>query len=294
MTPTQPASRKIAKIWDVHMRDVSPVHRAGPVLQPGRWTEYDPFLLMMEDQFGKGAFDVHPHRGFETVTYIIDGRLEHYDNATGTGGILEKGDVQWMTAGRGVVHLESPPEGETVHTLQLWVNLPGRFKMAEPRYQHLPAAEMPVREEDGARIRVFSGSSGPVAAATLNYTPVTFVEMELDPGASIAQDLPAGYNGYIYVLAGSGTFGANQVAARQGQALQIGTADLSDAPNAAAVPTEIRVTADAGAPLRLVLFAGEPIGEPVAAYGPFVMNTEQEIHQALRDYREGRFLNPSS
>lgn len=240
---------------------------------------------MMEDHFGAGAFDVHPHRGFETVTYVIDGRLEHYDSATGAGGTLGKGDVQWMTAGRGVVHKESPPEGEMVHTLQLWVNLPREHKLAEPRYQNLPGDAMPVREEDGARIKVFSGSSGSTVSATLNYTPITFVEVELAAGASIVQDLPGSYNGYIFVLEGSGVFGANGVAASRGQAMQLGDAGEATA-------SEVRISAESS-PLRLVLFAGEPIRQPIAAYGPFVMNTEEEIHQAFRDYREGKFLPPS-
>ena len=116
--------RDIKKTWTVNARRVSPIHTAGAILEPGHWQEFDPFLLLMEDQFSKGAFDFHPHRGIETITYIIDGRINHYDNATGAGGTLEKGDFQFMTAGRGVIHNESPEEGDNVHLLQLWVNLP--------------------------------------------------------------------------------------------------------------------------------------------------------------------------
>ena len=234
----------------------------------------------MEDKFEKGAFDVHPHRGIETLTFIIDGSINHYDSATGAGGTLEKGDLQFMTAGSGVVHNESPADGEKVHLLQLWVNLPRKYKMVKPRYQNMHAKDMPVRQENGALIRVYSGSSGDIVSNTLNYAPVTFVEMVLEEGASISQDLPGTYNGYIYVLEGSGTFGENKVEAKKGQAMWLGSANDGEM-------SSIHISANEK--LRLVLFAGEPLKEPVVAYGPFVMNTEEEIRQAYQDYREGKF-----
>ena len=272
--------REIKKIWTVNEQKISPIHTAGSVLAPGNWVDYDPFLLLMEDKFEKGAFDVHPHRGIETLTFIIDGRFQHYDNATGAEGILEKGDLQFMTAGRGVLHNESPLDGEKVHLLQLWVNLPRKYKMVKPRYQNMHAKDMPVREENGALIRVYSGSSGDIVSNTLNYAPVTFVEIVLEKGSSAIQDLPGTYNGYIYVLEGSGTFGENKVEAKKGQAMWLGSADEE-------IRSGIHVSANEN--LRLVLFAGEPIKEPVVAYGPFVMNTEEEIRQAYQDYREGKF-----
>ena len=274
--------RDIKKTWTVNAQRVSPIHTAGAILEPGHWQEFDPFLLLMEDQFSKGAFDFHPHRGIETITYIIDGRINHYDNATGAGGTLEKGDFQLMTAGRGVIHNESPEEGDKVHLLQLWVNLPRKHKMTEPRYQNMHAKDMPIRQEDGVMIRVYSGSSGDVVSNTLNYVPVTFVEMVLEKGATIAQDLPGSYNGFIYVLEGSGTFGENKIVAEKGQAMQLDSAVEADM-------SSIQVNANEN--LRLILFAGEPLKEPVVAYGPFVMNTEEEIHQAYRDYQEGKFGN---
>lgn len=273
--------REIKKIWTVTERKISPIHSAASILEPGHWEDYDPFLVMMEDKFEKGAFDVHPHRGIETITFIIDGNLNHYDSMTGGGGILRKGDMQFMTAGRGVVHNESPTDGESVHLLQLWVNLPRVNKMTEPRYQTMHANDMLIRQEDGAFIRVYSGSSGDVGSNTLNYTPVTFVEMVVDEGCSIIQDLPGSYNGFIYVLEGSGTFGANHVEAQKGQAMWLGSADE-------AKMSSIRVAANET--LRLVLFAGEPLREPVVARGPFVMNTEEEIVQAYMDYRNGTFF----
>ena len=274
-------SRDIQKVWTVNERKVSDVHSAGAVLEPGYWEDYDPFLLLMEDKFEKGAFDVHPHRGMETVTFVIDGTINHYDSASGDGGKLQAGDLQFMTAGRGVVHNEAPADGERVHTLQLWVNLPRKDKMTAPRYQNMRAEDMPVRQEDGAIIRVFSGSSGDIVSDTLNYVPVTFVEMVMESGASVSQDLPGSYNGFVFILEGSGTFGENKVVAHKGQALWLGAADATNM-------SYINVSANEK--LRLVLFAGEPIMEPVVSRGPFVMNTEEEIKQAYADYRNGVFI----
>ena len=161
---------------------LGPGHSNSLILEPGRWTEYDPFLFLAEDWFERGSFDVHPHRGIETVTYVMEGRLEHYDNKSGQTDELFPGDAQWMTAGRGVIHKEDPAVGETVHSLQLRVNLPSGKKMTEPRYQNLRRADMPVRRAEGAEIVVFSGSSGGVCAAKQNVVPVPMAEMRLAPG----------------------------------------------------------------------------------------------------------------
>lgn len=185
-----------------------------------------------------------------------------------------------MTAGRGVTHKETSAAGDTVHSLQLWVNLPRSIKMTEPRYQNLRAKNMPVRQEEGAVIRVFSGSSAGVSASTLNHVPVTMVEIQVEPGFAVTQDLPGSYNGFIYVLEGSGTFGVDHTEGRKNQVLWLGPAD-------GAKESEISIRADEK--LRVLLYAGEPINEPVFAYGPFVMNTEEEIRQAFADYREGKF-----
>lgn len=273
--------RDIVEVKDVKLQRYSPIHTAGPVIEPGNWEKSDPFLLMMEDKFQKGSFDIHPHRGIETVTFVIDGTIEHYDSHTGDGGILGPGDVQWMTAGSGVVHNEVPSEGVTAHSLQLWVNLPRNEKMTTPRYQNLMAKDMPVRKEEGALIRVFSGSSKDVISTTKNHVPVTMVEMVLEPGASITQNLPGSYNGMIYLIEGSGIFGNNEVRASKGQVLWLGACKETG-------ESEVDITATE--PLRLVLYAGEPLMEPVVARGPFVMNTEEEIDQAYLEYRQGTFL----
>jgi quercetin 2,3-dioxygenase len=274
-----PAQRRIRRVKTVQIETNSPIHRSGPVLEPGNWEEYDPFLMLMEDIFQRGTFDFHPHRGIETVTYVIDGQLEHFDSKAGHG-TLGPGDVQWMTAGRGVIHKEDPAPGSTVHSLQLWINLPSAKKMTEPRYQNLKASNMPVRREEGAIIRVFSGSSKGVKAPTLNHVPVTMVEMVLEPGASVVQDLPGSYNGFLYILEGSGTFGDDATEGKAGQVLFLSRHDKEE---------ESELTVTANEKLRVLLYAGEPVNETVVAYGPFVMNTQEEIRQAIRDYQDGKF-----
>ncbi|MEO2073933.1 MAG: pirin family protein [Bacillus sp. (in: firmicutes)] len=271
--------RGIERIWTVDHRQNSPIHIAGMVLDPSKMKESDPFLFLAEDWFQKGTFDFHPHRGIETVTYVIDGKLEHQDSKAGKGE-LGPGDVQWMTAGRGVIHIEDPAEGETVHSLQLWVNLPREHKMAEPRYQNLLAQDMPVRQEDGASIRIFSGSSGGIQSATKNYVPVTMVEINVEPGASVTQDLPGDYNGFMYILEGKGFFGKNQTEAGKGHVLLLEKASPED---------ESEITIEAVENLRVLLYAGRPLNEPIVARGPFVMNTEEEIREAYRDYMAGKF-----
>ncbi|WP_047150760.1 pirin family protein [Aneurinibacillus tyrosinisolvens] len=271
--------RSISRVWTVRHEQQSPIHKVGQVLSPGDWKELDPFLFLAEDWFQHGVFDFHPHRGIETVTYVIEGTLEHYDNHGGQDK-LGPGDAQWMTAGSGIIHKETAAPGDTVHSLQLWVNLPRSNKLAQPRYQNLHAKDMPVRREEGALVRIFSGSSAGVTAGTLNYTPITMVEIQLEPGATVVQDLPGSYNGFMYILEGSGYFGANETRGTKNQGLWLGSADGSE-------ESEISIRAEEK--LRVLLYAGEPIKEPVVAYGPFVMNTEEEIRQAFVDYREGKF-----
>jgi len=306
MSETKRRQRGVAKVWEATPRPGRGPHlRAAPVLEPGRWREFDPFLLMMEDWFQSGTFDFHPHRGIETVTFVIEGRLKHEDNQGGYG-ILEPGDVQWMTAGGGILHSEDPLPGETVHSLQLWVNLPRADKMSTPRYQDLKAGDMPLRTEPGATVRIFSGTSGGIAAPTRNVVPITFVELSLEAGASVAQELPADYNGFVYVLSGSGAFGAAETRGTAGQVLWLeslvspwrsasaaaenaGKDGASGEDGAGEETAASEVTVRADEPLRALLVAGRPIGEPVVAQGPFVMNTAGEIKQAFDDFYAGKF-----
>jgi quercetin 2,3-dioxygenase len=255
-------------------------HRVRPLIPSGDPTATDPFLALMEDWFPRGVFDRHPHRGMETVTYVIEGRLDHYDSYGNEGSILP-GNVQWMTAGRGMIHLEQPAEGVTVHSLQLWVNLPAANKMVEPRTQNLAAAYLPLRREPGAEIRVFSGRSADVVAPTKNYAPVTMLDLRLDAAAHVRQELPADYNAFIVVLEGDGLIGGEQSPVRAGDVVWLTRTDED-------VPSEVEI-AGGSALLRALLYAGRPLRQPVVARGPFVMNTEEEIRQAYADYRAGRF-----
>jgi redox-sensitive bicupin YhaK (pirin superfamily) len=255
------------------------------------FSEFDPFLLL--DELGpinlkpgqaKGAPD-HPHRGFETVSYVLDGRLEHKDSA-GHAGLLNPGDVQWMTAGAGVVHSEMPESmftqtGGRLHGIQLWVNLPQRDKMMPPRYQEIPAAHIPVAQtEDGSvTVRVIAGEALGAKAVIQTRTPITYLHFTLQPGATMIQPVPKEYNAFVYVLEGAGLFGTEPAPGDDGQ-MVLFSQDGED--------VVLSNPADAQRPLDLLLIAGVPLNEPVVRYGPFVMNTEAEIIQAIDDYQEGR------
>jgi redox-sensitive bicupin YhaK (pirin superfamily) len=263
------------------------VHRPFPTRA---LSDFDPFLLL--DEMGpmdlgpgeaRGASD-HPHRGFETVTYMLDGRLEHRDSA-GNAGRLGPGDVQWMTAGAGVVHSEMPEaefarSGGRMHAFQLWVNLPRRDKMMAPRYQDVPGARIPVaRAEDGrVTVRVVAGEALGARAVIDTRTPIIYLHFTIAPGAAISQPIPREYNAFAYVFGGEGVLGADARSVRRGQ-MALFSADGD----------EVRLEAPAGAgALDALLIAGVPLGEPVARYGPFVMNTEAEIVEAIEDFRSGR------
>ncbi|MFJ7755435.1 pirin family protein [Peribacillus muralis] len=272
-------SRDIKNVRTLGFQKNSDIHTMAWVVEPGDWKEHDPFLLMAHDHMRSGVFGIHPHRGIETVTFLIDGHLNHYDSKHGEG-VLYPGDAQWMTAGQGVEHNEDAAEGETVSLLQLWVNLPAKSKMMPSRYQDLRKKDMLTFEGEGAHIRLFSGSYGNKAAETKNVAPITMLEINMEEGAVVSPKLPGSYNGFLYILEGEGEFGANQIAGRQGQVLWMAGAQDAEM-------SEMKI--EAHSRMRVMLYAGEPIGEPVVARGPFVMNTEAEIIQAFDDYRNGKF-----
>lgn len=255
------------------------------------FSEFDPFLLL--DEMGpmnlapgraKGAPD-HPHRGFETVTYLLSGEMEHKDSH-GHAGSLRAGDVQWMTAGSGVIHSEMPArefaqQGGRLHGFQLWVNLPRTSKMMNPRYQELAAANIPTaRTEDGlVTARVIAGEALGARAIIETVTPIMYLHFTLQPGGAVIQRVPGEYNAFAYIVEGAGLFGTECERAGDGQMVLF-----------AQDGEEVRIEnpADANETLELLLVAGVPLNEPVARYGPFVMNTEAEIRQAIEDYRQGR------
>jgi len=241
----------------------------------------DPFLML--DAFGSdraddyiAGFPDHPHRGFETVTYMIAGRMRHRDSA-GHEGLLENGGVQWMTAGRGVIHSEIPQQEEgLMEGFQLWLNLPARDKLCAPWYRDFTADELPrFVTEEGVEVTVIAGEShGVTGAVTRESTAPLYLDLQLPAGASFTQTLPAGHNAFVYVYRGELTLGDTPVPPRR-MAILANDAD-SDG---------VRMVA--GADTRALLIAGRPLNEPIAQYGPFVMNTEQEIYQAVADYRAG-------
>ena len=253
----------------------------------------DPFIMM--DQMGEVQYAPgepkgtawHPHRGFETVTYIIDGEFQHSDS-NGGGGLISDGDTQWMTAGAGILHIEVPPEhlvisGGLFHGLQLWVNLPKAKKMAAPRYQDLRASNVALLSSDdgGALLRVIAGELGGHTGPGSTYTPMTMVHATLSPGASVTVPWRRDFNALVYVLNGSGTVGAEQRPIRTGQLAVLG--------QGASLTVAADATQEGRHPtMDVVLLGGEPIREPVAWMGPFVMNTQRELMQAVDDYQRGR------
>ena len=244
----------------------------------------DPFLML--DAFGSddpddyiAGFPDHPHRGFETVTYMIAGRMLHRDSA-GHEGLLENGGVQWMTAGRGVIHSEIPQQEDgTMEGFQLWLNLPGREKMQPPWYRDFAHADLPkLLTPEGVTVTVIAGEShGVTGAVTREATAPLYLDLHLPAGARFEQPLPAAHNAFAYVYRGTVTIAGRAVPVQR-------MAILANDASADGVVVE----ADADAPARVLLIAGRPLGEPIAQYGPFVMNTQQEIYQALSDFREGR------
>jgi redox-sensitive bicupin YhaK (pirin superfamily) len=242
----------------------------------------DPFLMLDEfrnenaDDYIAG-FPDHPHRGFETVSYMLRGRLRHHDSV-GNSGLLTDGAVQWMTAGRGIIHSEMPEQTDgLLWGYQLWVNLPAKLKMAPPRYQDLPPERIPEHHADGVRVRVIAGDFAGTAGAAETLTPVGYFDVQLDPGAAVSHAVPDGHTALAYVYEGS-----------------LAATDRLDRP--AAVPAGQLALFSRRGPLPLaagaagakaLVMTGAPLNEPVARYGPFVMNTREEIIRAAEDYQNG-------
>ncbi|WP_329342951.1 pirin family protein [Streptomyces sp. NBC_01352] len=253
----------------------------------------DPFLLLdhradtvLEPRTAKGR-PWHPHRGFETVTYLIDGEIEHEDTHGG-GGIIRGGDTQWMTAGSGVQHHESPSErlvmeGGVVQGVQLWVNLPSELKMAPPRYQDIDGSRLALltSQDGGALMRVIAGEIAGHRGPGVTHTPITLAHASIAPGARLRVPWRPDFSAMVYVLSGQGSVGAERRPVAEGEIAYFGAGE------------SLTVTAGARQPdrtgeMEVLLLGGLPLSEPLAAYGPFVMNTHEEIVQAVADYRSGR------
>ncbi|MDH5377451.1 MAG: pirin family protein [Gammaproteobacteria bacterium] len=251
---------------------------------------FDPFLLF--DHMGPvdwppnqaiGAPD-HPHRGFETVTYMLEGHMQHKDSH-GNKGDLNPGDVQWMTAGAGIVHSELPREdflksGGVMNGIQLWVNLPAEKKMTRPRYQDIPSDKLPTATSADGKVwvRVIAGESMGVNAVIDTHIPIIYLHFKIQPGGQVTQSIPDGLNAFLYILTGQLTIADSENAVTEAQMAVLSEGDA----------VRVSVPAQASEEASFVLLAGPPLNEPVARYGPFVMNTQREIYQAIEDFRAGR------
>jgi redox-sensitive bicupin YhaK (pirin superfamily) len=250
--------------------------------------DLDPFIHM--DQMGEVDYgpgeprgtDWHPHRGFETVTYMIDGTFQHQDSHGG-GGVITDGATQWMTAGGGILHIETPPEslvisGGLFHGVQLWVNLPAKDKMIEPRYQNLEGGQVTLLSspDGGALVRLIAGDVAGYEGPGSTHTPITVAHATVAPGARLEIPWRADFNALAYLLAGAGTAGAERRPVEMGQLVVFGPGD------------SLILDGHPSRPLDVLLLGGRPIGEPVAAYGPFVMNTRDELVKAVEDFNAGR------
>jgi quercetin 2,3-dioxygenase len=282
--------RPVSRVLQAHTQEEGGgfvVRRPFPA--PGL-VQIDPFLLLDEMgpvEYGPGeavGAPDHPHRGFETVTYLLEGDWEHEDSA-GHRGHIGPGDVQWMTAGAGVVHSELPArrireQGGRVHGFQIWVNLPRQDKMMAPRYQEIPSARLPERTSDDglAKMRLLAGEALGGKAVIETRTPVLLHDWTLSPGARVEVPVPAEFQVFAYVFGGSALAGPEAREVLNGQAALFGPGDA----------VTLSVPKEARGPARLLLLGGVPLREPVARYGPFVMNSPEEIHQAIVDFQAGR------
>jgi quercetin 2,3-dioxygenase len=252
-----------------------------------RLEDVDPFLLF--DHMGpltlrpgdSTGFPDHPHRGFETVTYLLEGQIEHHDSF-GNHGKLNAGDVQWMTAGSGLVHSEMPGAdlvrtGGRLQGFQIWVNLPKRAKMTPPRYQELTAEQIPVARAEGVTVRVIAGEALGTKGAVQTSTPIEYLHFTLAPGATHTQGVPRSHNAMAYVIRGKAQFEGRSEADGEGR-LVVFSHDGD----------QVRFSNPGDVPVDVLLLAGEPLGETVARYGPFVMNTREELVQAFEDFRSGK------
>jgi redox-sensitive bicupin YhaK (pirin superfamily) len=258
-------------------------HEAVTVVSPDTFSMSDPFILLMDDRVDIGdrpAGGAHPHAGFETVTLVLEGTLRDRDE-----GLLQAGDAVWMTAGRGIIHNEDVRTQGRTRILQLWLTLPKRDRWTAPGFEEIRLDTLPVRREDGAVVRLYSGRSGPAHSPTRNHVPVTLADISLESGSAVEQDLPASYNGFVYVLEGSASVGDPAVTLTAGQ---VGWLDRPSDDGSSI----LRVSAHRGG-ARLVLYAGEPQGDAIVASGPFIGDTDADIRRLFAEYRAGRFTRLS-
>ena len=279
--------RRISRIYNVPELApgfIGPGHLAAPVIAPEDFAINDPFILLMDDHLDIGDRPVggaHPHAGFETVTLLLQGSIYDRDE----GGFIEAGEVQWMTAGRGIIHGENVGAKGKVRLLQLWLTLPKADRWTEPGFQTIHTDAVPVRRKNGAEVRIYSGGSGSLRSTTRNHVPVTITEITLEPHASIDQEIPSSYNGFVFTLRGSIQAGADNTSLKTGQTGWLDRPQVDGA-------SLLRVTADEeGA--RLVLYAGQPQGDPIVSYGPFIGGSKRDIARLYTEFQSGQFVSLS-
>jgi quercetin 2,3-dioxygenase len=263
---------------------VGPGHLATQVVSPEDFVLNDPFIMLADDHLDIGDRPVggpHPHAGFETVTLVLDGAIEDRDE----GGVITAGEVQWMTAGRGIIHGENVGTKGRVRLLQLWLTLPAGRRWTTPAFQDIHSDAVPVRRENGVEIRIYSGASGDYRSSTRNHVPVTITEVVMEPRTSVDQDIPLTFNGFAYVVRGEARIGEDARVVTAGQVAWL------DRPKAEGMSLLRVVAGDEGA--RLVLYAGQPQGQPIVAHGPFIGESREDIVRLYTEYRRGQFQRMS-
>jgi quercetin 2,3-dioxygenase len=287
MEVIMPQQRRIARIVTVPPLApgfVGPGHLAAQVVSPEEFALNDPFIMLADDHLDIGDRPVggpHPHAGFETVTLILDGAIYDRDE----GGVIKAGEVQWMTAGRGIIHGENVATRGEVRLLQLWLTLPKRERWTTPAFRDVNTDAIPVRREKGVEVRVYSGTSGALRSSTRNHVPVTMVEITMAPHAEIDQEIPSSYNGFAYVIRGSVRIGQDAAL------LSAGQVGWLDRPQGDAVSTLRFAAGEEGA--RLVLYSGQPQGDAIVSHGPFIGDSQDDIRRLYAEYRSGRFQRMS-
>lgn len=275
-------------------------HTVVQVIDPQGWAEQDPFILLMDDRVdGLLRAGPHPHAGFETVTFPVEGGME----SEGGAGRLRPGDVEWTTAGSGIVHGPDRPISGRFRILQLWLTLPSKQRWTEPDNQIIPGDSAPVRREPGVTVRLYSGTTGALSSPTRNRVPVTLVDVQLDPGARVEQRLPNDHNGFLYVLEGQARVGADRTPLIPSQvgwlnrpapegdgtlAVEDGTLGVEDGTLAVEDGT-LAIENDGAEPLRLLLYAGQRQNVPLVSYGPFIGETREDIARSIERYQTGTF-----
>lgn len=277
--------RAVKDHWYVNYQQNGYPHvQQGFVLHPERLKEFDPFILMADDWFKRGTFSDHPHRGFQTITYVIDGRLEHIDNAGGHS-ILDAGDVQYMNAGWAARHAEEAVDDDLIHTLQLWLNLPKELKNTKTTYQDIRLEDVPHVHFDGGVVKVYSGDIEGVKGPLDSMVPITMSEINVAAGATYIHRIPENHNAFLYVLSGEVELGTNEIALGK---TGVATFTFNESGQQG---SELVIKGNQRS--KVLVYSGVPINEEVVAYGPFVMNTMDEIRQAYRDFNAGKFGPPA-